>query len=142
MLSLVPFTLAVLCVPVFDTLRVMSARMYRGKSPFHPDKTHLHHAFIDYGFHQLETSLLELILNMIVIGIWWMFYKSHLSEAWQLYAVIAVSVGICFGLYWLLGRRKRIAEKIKEQYGITMEEYEQLTEEELQQLKNNQVRQK
>ena len=33
-LGLVPFTLAVLCVPVFDTLRVMSARIVRGKSPF------------------------------------------------------------------------------------------------------------
>ena len=139
---LIAFALAVLAIPIFDTIRVMFGRIGRGESPFRPDKTHLHHAFIDYGFHHLETSLLELILNMIVIGIWWMFYKSHLSEAWQLYAVIAVSVGICFGLYWLLGRRKRIAEKIKEQYGITMEEFEQLTEEELQQLKNNQVRQK
>lgn len=139
---LIAFTLAVLAIPIFDTIRVMFGRISRGESPFRPDKTHLHHAFIDYGFHHLETSLLELILNMIVIGIWWMFYKSHLSEAWQLYAVIAVSVGVCFGLYWLLGRRKRIAERIKEQYGITMEEYEQMTEEELQQLRNNQDRQK
>ena len=36
-LGLIPFALAVLCVPVFDTLRVMSARICRGNSPFHPD---------------------------------------------------------------------------------------------------------
>ena len=35
---LVPFTLSVLCVPVFDTLRVMSARIIRGRSPFSPDR--------------------------------------------------------------------------------------------------------
>ena len=40
--SSVSFTLAVLAVPVFDTLRVMTARMLKGRSPFSADKTHLH----------------------------------------------------------------------------------------------------
>lgn len=133
---LIAFALAVLAIPIFDTVRVMFGRISRGESPFHADKTHLHHAFIDYGFHHLETSLMELILNMIIIGIWWMLYKSHLTEQWQLYGVIAAGIGVCFGLYWMLGRRKRIAEKIKEQYGITIEEFEQLTDEEQKQLKN------
>lgn len=138
---LIAFVLAVLSIPVFDTLRVMFGRISRGESPFHPDKTHLHHAFIDYGFHHLETSLLELILNMMIIGVWWMFYKSHFSEALQLYAVVAASIGVCFGLFWMLGRRKRIAEKVKELYGISMEEYEQMTDEEQKQLKTNKDKQ-
>lgn len=33
--NLIAFALAVLCVPVFDTLRVMTMRMVRKKSPFH-----------------------------------------------------------------------------------------------------------
>lgn len=133
---LIAFALAVLAIPIFDTVRVMFGRISRGESPFLPDKTHLHHAFIDYGFHHLETSLLELILNMIIIGIWWMFYKSHFSKAWQLYAVVASSIGVCFGLFWLLGRRKRIAKKVKDMYGISIEEYDQLTDEERKELKN------
>ena len=135
---LIAFAIAVLAIPITDTLRVIFGRISRGESPFHPDNTHLHHAFINYGFHHLETSLMELILNMIIIGVWWMFYKSHFSEAWQLYAVIVASIGVCFGLYWMLGRRKRISEKIKEQYGIPIEEYEQMTEDEKKQLKKNQ----
>lgn len=133
---LIAFVLAVLVIPVFDTVRVMFGRISRGESPFHADKTHLHHAFIEYGFHHLETSLMEIILNMMVVGFWWFLYKSHLTEQWQLYGVIAAGVAISFGLYWVLGRRKRIAEKIKEEYGITIEEYEQMTEEEQKQLKN------
>ena len=133
---LIAFALAVLAIPIFDTVRVMFGRISRGESPFLPDKTHLHHAFIDYGFHHLETSLLELILNMIIIGIWWMFYKSHFSKAWQLYAVVASSISVCFGLFWLLGRRKRIAKKVKDLYGISIEEYDQLTDEERKELKN------
>ena len=137
---IVAFALAVLAIPVFDTIRVMLGRICRGDSPFYPDKTHLHHAFIDYGFHHLETSLMEIILNMGIIGVWWVTYKSHLSTQWQLYAVIIAGVGVTFGLYYMLGRRKRIATKVKEKYGIEMEQYELLNEEELKALiqeKNN-----
>ena len=132
---LIAYALAVLAIPVFDTVRVMFGRISRGESPFYPDKTHLHHAFIDYGFHHLETSLMEIILNMMIIGVWWVFYKSHFSEQWQLYGVIVASLGVCFGLYWMLGRRKRIAQKVKEMYGISMDEYEALTDEERKKLK-------
>ena len=132
---LIAFALAVLAIPVFDTLRVMFGRISRGESPFVPDKTHLHHAFIDYGFHHLETSLMEIILNMMIIGVWWCMYKSHLSEQWQLYGVIVASIGVCVGLYWMLGRRKRIARKVKEMYGLSMEEYEELSDEERKKLK-------
>lgn len=115
---LVAFTLAVLAIPVFDAVRVMAGRILRGVSPFLADKTHLHHAFIDYGFHHLETSLLEIMLNMMIIGLWWCLYKSHLSEQWQLYGVIVGGGGVCFGLYWMLGRRKRIALKRKKPIDI------------------------
>lgn len=132
---LIAFALAVLVIPVFDTIRVMMGRIFRGKSPFIADKTHLHHAFIDYGFHHLETSLMEIMLSMMVVGLWWLFYKSHFSEEWQLYAVIAAGIAICYGLYWMLGRRKRIAKRIQDTYGISIEEYDEMTDEERKQLK-------
>lgn len=134
---LVAFALAVLVIPVFDTLRVMLGRIFHGKSPFDADKTHLHHAFIDYGFHHLETALMEIMLSMMVIGLWWLVYKSHLSEEWQLYAVIAAGIAICLGLYYLLGRRKRIAQKVMELYGVSMEEFENMSDEERKQIRSN-----
>ena len=136
---LIAFALAVVALPVFDTIRVMLGRISRGESPFYPDKTHLHHAFIDYGFHHLEASLMEIILNILIVGVWWCIYKSHLSEQWQLYGVVVVSIGVCFGLYYMLGRRKRKANKIKELYGVSMEEYENLTNEELKTLKESKL---
>lgn len=71
--GLVPFTLAVLSVPVFDTLRVMSTRMLKGSSPFRPDKTHLHHMFIDMGCSHVATTLAILGLNTAVVLCWWAF---------------------------------------------------------------------
>lgn len=132
---LIAYAYAVLAIPVCDTVRVMFGRICRGESPFHPDKTHLHHAFIDYGFHHLETSLLEIILNMLVLLTFGILVRSFLPMKWQLYGVVAASIAICFGLYWMLGRRKRIANRIKEQYGITMDKFEELSDEERKQLK-------
>lgn len=134
-LCLIAYAYAVLAIPVCDTVRVMFGRISRGESPFHPDKTHLHHAFIDYGFHHLETSLLEIILNMLVLLTFGIFVRSFLPMKWQLYGVVAASIAICFGLYWMLGRRKRIANRIKELYGITMDKFEELSDEERKQLK-------
>ena len=136
-ICIIAFVYAVLSVPVCDTVRVMLGRISRGESPFYPDKTHLHHAFIDYGFHHLETSLLEIMLNMLVVLVFAIFSRSYLPMQWQLYGTVAASIAICFGLYWMLGRRKRIARKVKETYGIDMDEYEELTNEERKKLKKN-----
>ena len=134
-ICVIAFVYAVLSVPVCDTVRVMLGRISRGESPFYPDKTHLHHAFIDYGFHHLETSLLEIMLNMLVILVFAIFSRSYLPMQWQLYGTVAASIAVCFGLYWMLGRRKRIARRVKETYGINMDEYEELTNEERKELK-------
>ena len=97
--GLVPFTLAVLSVPVFDTLRVMSTRILKGTSPFRPDKTHLHHMFIDLGCSHVATTLAILGVNMFVVLCWWALEASGFSIAVQLYAVIAVSMLVTSGLY-------------------------------------------
>lgn len=97
--GLVPFTLGVLSVPVFDTLRVMSTRILKGTSPFRPDKTHLHHMFIDLGCSHVATTLAILGVNMFVVLCWWALEASGFSIAVQLYAVIAVSLLVTSGLY-------------------------------------------
>ncbi len=98
-LGLIPLSLAIMCVPIFDTLRVMGSRILRGTSPFHPDKTHLHHAFIDLGFSHIGTTFSILCLNTFVVICWLVAYKLGVSINVQLYIVIALSLLITFGLY-------------------------------------------
>lgn len=105
--GLVPFTLAVLSVPVFDTLRVMLTRMLRGISPFHPDKTHLHHMFIELGCSHVATTLAILTLNIAVVLCWWVLEASGFSIEIQLYAVMALSLLVTFGLYHFMEWHKR-----------------------------------
>ena len=39
-----------LLVPCLDVVRVVLGRIRRGKDPFMPDKTHIHHKFLAMGF--------------------------------------------------------------------------------------------
>ena len=101
-MGMIPFTVAVLAVPVFDTLRVMSMRMLRGNSPFKPDKTHLHHIFIEMGFSHVGTTVSILSLNTLVVGLWFLTYQLGGSIDLQLYVVLAASLAITFGFYKLM----------------------------------------
>lgn len=97
--GMIPFTLAVLAIPIFDTLRVMVMRMVRGKSPFSPDKTHLHHLFLDLGFSHIGTTITEILSNLLVVLIWWISYKAEASIDCQLYIVIGLGILVTFGFY-------------------------------------------
>ena len=93
------FLLAVLCIPVFDTVRVMTLRMLRGKSPFKPDKTHLHHLFIDMGFSHLGAAIFILTINLGVVLIWLLTWQLGASIDAQLYVVLALGFLVTFGFY-------------------------------------------
>ena len=98
-LSLVALTLAILAVPVGDTLRVMFRRMTKGHSPFKADKTHLHHMLLNYsGSHSL-TSLMEIAIAIIIVIIWAVAFKTHCSIDAQFYIVLAAAAFLVWGTY-------------------------------------------
>lgn len=57
--SIAAVSMTVVVVPLFDTLRVFATRMARGHSPLMPDRRHIHHLLVDYGFtHAQATGVL------------------------------------------------------------------------------------
>jgi hypothetical protein len=101
-IGVIAMTLAILCIPVFDTLRVMTARMLRGRSPFKPDKTHLHHLFIDMGFSHFGASKTILLMNLIVIVVWFLLWRCGASINVQTCAVVLMGFAVTFGFYKLM----------------------------------------
>lgn len=95
----IPMLLAILAVPVFDTLRVMITRVLKGTSPFNPDKTHLHHMFIRLGFSHIGATVTILSLNTIVVIAWLAMYLTGCSIDIQLYVVIILNLAITVFLY-------------------------------------------
>ena len=56
-------------VPVIDTITAFSRRILSGKSPFYPDKKHLHHILISLtGSNVFTVSVLLLLQVLILIG--------------------------------------------------------------------------
>ena len=62
------FTLGIVLIPVFDTLRVFALRVWRGRSPFAADQTHIHHLLTRAGFsHAYTTRLICFIHGFILL---------------------------------------------------------------------------
>ena len=49
--------LAVVGIPFFDLLRVVLIRVSQYKSPFRPDRNHIHHLLVDYGMSMPNSSI-------------------------------------------------------------------------------------
>ncbi|HEX8278687.1 MAG TPA: undecaprenyl/decaprenyl-phosphate alpha-N-acetylglucosaminyl 1-phosphate transferase, partial [Segetibacter sp.] len=58
----------VLLLPLMDTLRVFSVRILRGRSPFTPDRNHIHHLLLGRGFNHKSVSLI-CVLSTVSVSI-------------------------------------------------------------------------
>lgn len=70
-------SLLVLAVPISDTITVMVRRIFSRKSPFTPDKTHLHHVLIRCGLEKKQAVIIILTLCFFfgVIAIYGVLYS-------------------------------------------------------------------
>lgn len=103
-MGLVAFTISVLSVPIFDTLRVMTGRIMKGVSPFHADKSHLHHLFIEIGFSHAGTSLCVILLNLLNVLCWFITWKLGGGALDQFTVVVFVGLFNTVGIYYIVRR--------------------------------------
>ncbi|MCO5272958.1 MAG: undecaprenyl/decaprenyl-phosphate alpha-N-acetylglucosaminyl 1-phosphate transferase [Cyclobacteriaceae bacterium] len=54
---------AFIIVPISDTLRIIILRLSKGKSPFSPDKSHIHHAIMRLGITHSRTAMILAVVN-------------------------------------------------------------------------------
>ena len=64
---------AILMIPLFDTLRVFGLRIISRRSPFSPDRNHIHHFLLDLGLSHRNTTLICVSSNVIFIVLAWGF---------------------------------------------------------------------
>lgn len=62
-------SITVAVLPALDALRVMSNRMLKRNNPFLPDKTHIHHKFLQAGFNPTKTLLAILTAHILLLSI-------------------------------------------------------------------------
>ena len=103
-MGVIAFCLSVLSIPVFDTLRVMTGRIIRGISPFHADKSHLHHLFIEIGFSHIGTAVSIVFLNALNVLCWVFAFMCGLGPTGQFLVVLVVGVLNTVGFHYTVRR--------------------------------------
>ena len=57
----------VLMIPLLDTLRVFAIRIFKRRSPFSPDRNHIHHLLLDRGLSHRTITLLLVAINVSMV---------------------------------------------------------------------------
>ncbi len=60
---------AILIIPLLDTLRVFSIRIVNGRSPFTPDRNHIHHLLLSRGLSHAAVTLVCVALNIAFVAL-------------------------------------------------------------------------
>lgn len=101
--------LSILFVPVFDSFRVFTTRVIKGRSPFRADRTHLHHYLLDLGFTHSRTVTILITANILIITV------SLLVQDYNPTLALLTIFGLSFGLFGILYymRKNRLAANKK-----------------------------
>lgn len=95
--------IAVLILPVFDTLRVITNRLLNGKSPFYPDRTHIHHMLLDAGLTHMQATAVLVVINALIIA--WVVALNFWGTTVLLLLELGFALAFSYWLRWLVRRR-------------------------------------
>lgn len=103
-----PVTVLLLAaVPILDTLVVMIRRIRRGKSPFNPDKSHIHHVILKQHYNNVPKTTKILVLLQVVFVYIGLGFKVRDDLI-----ILGVFI-ILFLLFYNILTPKKIDQKIK-----------------------------
>lgn len=67
--SAVAIGFAILIVPLLDTLRVFAVRIFNGRSPFTPDRNHVHHLLLGRGLGHASVTFTCVAINICFVAL-------------------------------------------------------------------------
>lgn len=79
---------AILMIPLLDTLRVFAIRIVHRRSPFSPDRNHVHHLLLDKGLSHRTITLTLVSINMLAIVLSYAFRDSGCT--WIILAIVLI----------------------------------------------------
>lgn len=107
--SSVAIGFAILIVPLLDTLRVFSIRILNGRSPFTPDRNHVHHLLLDRGMGHAMVTLTCVGINVGFIMLAWL--GQSLGSTLLLSIMLALAFSGLGVLYYYRRRRTMVIAK-------------------------------
>ncbi len=92
------FPLLLFAIPIFDTCVVIMRRLAQGRSPFSPDRNHIHHRLLAAGLDHYETVVFIYVLQglLALLG----FYFRYHTDGEILTVLCLVLVSLFSWLIW------------------------------------------
>ncbi|MGC4231703.1 MAG: MraY family glycosyltransferase [Niabella sp.] len=101
--------ISLLLIPLVDTIRVFSIRILKGRSPFSPDRNHIHHILLDKGLSHSAITLICVSVNIAFIAA--VYFAKGSNDTLMLIIMFAFSFIIIGLLYSSLSRRKLVMQR-------------------------------
>ena len=95
-------------VPIFDTIRVSLTRIKQHRSPFNPDKNHIHHLLLRTGLNHIQTTCVLLSVSVLFIGL------AILGRNWNMWVLLIADFALATCMTLILWRIIN-AQIVKEQ---------------------------
>lgn len=108
----VPFL--ILGLPIFDTGFAMLRRVLSGRSPFSPDRGHVHHRLIDMGFNQKQAVAILYVIS-VVLGLIAVVLTTS-GELRAMFIVAAVIITLIVGGFLVLTTEQHKIDEYEKQY--------------------------
>ncbi len=99
------FAISILIIPIFDTVRVMLLRILKGRSPFHPDRKHLHHYLLDIGLNHMQVTFTLVTMNVLFIAFSLFFRDLNIN----LLLLLLIGVALFFTGILVYLKKKKIS---------------------------------
>lgn len=90
--------ICVLTIPIFDTIRVSLTRIKQHRSPFLPDKNHIHHLLLRTGLNHIQTTCVLLSTSLLFIGL------AILGRNWNIWLLLITDFALATALTIVLWR--------------------------------------
>lgn len=107
--SSVALGIAVILVPLVDTVRVFAIRILKGRSPFFPDRNHVHHLLLDHGFNHSGVTTICVAANILFIV--WVYFCRSLGNTPLVIGLFFICYVILGALFYTLPRRKLVIQR-------------------------------
>jgi len=104
-ISSIGIVFGLMAIPLLDSVKVFFIRLKQNRSPFRPDKTHLHHDLLTLGLSHFKVSMIIVAVNILIILVVSVF---HFLSNIALIGIVLL-IGILFFLIVYALKRKQHA---------------------------------
>ncbi|MFM7838211.1 MAG: MraY family glycosyltransferase, partial [Chitinophagaceae bacterium] len=101
---------ATLMLPLLDTLRVFGIRIIHRRSPFSPDRNHIHHLMLDKGLSHRAIALVLPAGNLLIVGL--TFWAAQLGSTVLIVSMVILFFSAIALLYYTRPRTRLFVEQI------------------------------